>query len=63
MLKKQNLTHPKAAKLATLELNMFSKQISGPHNHSVAIIIFYIKNDSFLRQNLIKIFTKMHQIT
>ena len=33
------------------------------HNNRVAIIIFYIKNDNFLRQNLIKIFTKMHQIT
>ena len=46
---------------------MFSKQISGtnsvPHNKRVAIIIFYIKNDNFLSQNLIKIFTKMHQIT
>ena len=46
---------------------MFSKQIWGSnsvhHNKRVAIILFYIKNDNFLRQNLIKIFTKMHQIT
>ena len=46
---------------------MFSKQISGtnsvPDNKHVAIIIFYIKNDNFLIQSLIKVFTKMHQIT
>ena len=48
----------------TYRLNMFSKQISGanyvPHNKRVAIIIVYIENDNFLRQNLIKIFTKTH---
>ena len=40
--------------LKHIDCNMFSKQISGanelPHNKRVAITIFYIKNDKFLRQ-------------
>ena len=54
--------------LKRIDCNMFSKQISGAnyvpgHNKRIAIIILYIKNGNFLRQNLIKIFTKTHQIT